>query len=208
MPLITKLQPQRRSADRFNLFIDGHYLFPLPLELVVKYHLETGKALTQTQLHDLNFQAVFYFLWEKILNYLSFRPRSVLEVKRRLHHYLQTLDFYMGDRQVLIETLLSKLLNRHLLDDYDFVVWFLRGRLQNKLKSRRELIQELSQKGIDVDLVDQVLVQLNFDEKSVLKRLLTKKARHYSSPRQLIAYLTRRGFSYVLVRQTTAEFFN
>ncbi len=201
MPLITKLQPQRRSTDRLNLFIDGRYLFPLPLELVVKHHLAVNRNLNQVQLEDLNFQATSYFLQEKILNYLSFRPHSSLEIKQRLEFYLRrSFAYFQGDKQKLIEFVMAKLKANHLVDDFEFTLWFLKSRLHSKLKSRRELVQELKFKGIQADLVAQVLDQLKFDEASVLKRLVAKKSSSYSSPQKLIAYLLRRGFPYRLVK--------
>ncbi len=211
MPKITALIPQSRRPQTYNLFLDGNYAFSLSLDLIIKLKLSSGQILSPVQLNDLLYQVYFEKLWRLALNYLSFRPRSSFEVRRKLENYLFQSSFGYSekiDSATLVSALITKLQTHQFLDDFKFTLWFLENRLNFKLKSRRELTQELIQKGIDQALINQALSQLHYNETEILKRLLAKKINHYSSSRQLLNYLLRRGFNLDIIRQTAPFLFD
>jgi regulatory protein len=91
------------------------------------------------------------------------------------------------------------------VDDLDFATRWVENRRLLKSTSRRRLAQELRQKRIKDDVIEQVLEQDETDEKDVLRELVKKKRRQYPDKLKLMQYLTRQGFDYGVVRDTVDE---
>ena len=130
---------------------------------------------------------------------LRFRPRSVKELRIRLEQ--------KGFEPAIYQQAIESLLQKRLLDDRAFVTFWISNRLQFKPMSRRRLLQELRMKGIDEDLLQSCLQEMDLPaEADLARRLLKKKAKGVNredpvSLRRLQGYLQRRGFSYETIRE-------
>lgn len=185
MPIITRLVQGKKNPNRVNLYLDDSFAFALSLDEVAKNGLKKGLELTQAQIDNLKNTDESEYLYAKILNFLSYRPRTVKEVRDRLYKY-----------EVKDETqqnfYIEKLRSRGYLDDVAFAQWFVTSRAQNRPRSLRHLMLELTSHGISRDIVSQVLQGL--DDAQALRDQISKKS---SLPKEkLLAYLMRRGFSY------------
>ena len=72
------------------------------------------------------------------------------------------------------------------------------NRFVKKGVSRKRLKMELMKKGIDKQIIDEVLDERN-DEEEIRKMVARKRAKY--DDEKLIAYLCRQGFSYDLVKK-------
>lgn len=91
-----------------------------------------------------------YAKWfNRSLKLLTFRPRSVREITE----YLQRKKVASS----LISEIVTRLLERKLLDDLAFAEWFVENRVSFRPRSARILSGELAQKGIARDIIDQAL---------------------------------------------------
>jgi len=124
--------------------------------------------------------------------YLSYRPRSEFELKVWLDR--------KGFGRQAIESTLSTLKAKGLLDDLAFARFWRESRESSSPRSRAALKSELSQKGIDPDVVAEALDGV--DEEAAAYRAARKKAArlatvdHDDFRTRLSAVLRRRGFSY------------
>ena len=201
MSVITKISPQKKRQGYYNIFVDGKYALALTeLDLTV-FGLRVDQVLTPGLLNDLRSAQAKSKSYNFALRYLALRPRSIKEVK----DYLTTRkDFSIQDADITI----TRLIEQNYLNDQDFAAMWVRNRLLLKPKSTSVLRLELIKKGIDKDIITEVLSQLDETAQiASLSDLITKKVRQtkYQNKQKLTEYLSRQGYSYSLVKKTLEE---
>lgn len=195
MPIITRLVAGKKNPNRVNLYLDGSFACSLSIDEVAKHSLKKGLVLTLEQLNSLRQTDDVLHDYAKILNFLSYRPRSESEVRTRL------LQYHCNDIQAVV----AKLKANKYLNDLAFAHWFVDSRTLHKTRSPRALRAELTRKGIERTIIDQVLIDLP-DPRATIRRILVKKLTTPGplSPlvRQKISgYLVRQGFAWNLVQE-------
>ena len=128
------------------------------------------------------------------LRYLSYRPRSQLEVKNYLRQ--------KGCEPQVSEAVVDKLRSLHYLDDLSFAQVWTRSRLESRGYGPRRVEQELRIKGIDANVIRETIRQsLNHtSEQESARKILTKRfggasPQDAKARRRAVALLQRRGFS-------------
>lgn len=202
---ITDLKSGVRNPNRVNVFVDGEYSFSLDLTQVVDFHLKIGKVLTPAELKELKHASAYGKLYAKTLEWVLMRPHSVKETRDhlRLKRFQKRADYTDAD----IEQIIAQLLAKHHLDDRKFAEWFVENRCLKKGISKIRLRQELAQKGIDKNLVDELLENSSRDETEEIKKVIQKRGPK-TEPQKLLTYLARRGFPFELSRELVEEFYN
>jgi regulatory protein len=196
MQKITALKSQKRNKERLNVYLDGEFAFGLALEAAV--NLQVGQLLSAEQIDALKDEDEFAAAREKALRFLSYRPRSIDEVRRNL--WRKEID------EAVIEKVVAYLRERELLDDRAFARYWVEQRETFKPRGRRALHQELRKKGVERQIIDDVLQSVN--EREAAERAARKRARRWSHlpydtfRQKLGGYLQRRGFDYEIVRST------
>ena len=193
MPVITRLVQGKKNPNRVNLYLDDEFAFALSIDEVAKNSLKKGFDLSDDQIARLKDTDQTDYVYAKLLNFLSYRPRTVKEVRDRLYKY----EVKEIDRQNI---LIDKLQSKGYLDDMAFARWFIESRNTPRPRSPRMLRAELKAKGVGEDIIKSVISQAG-DERASITRLLTKKlgipAQLDPAARQKIyAYLSRQGFTW------------
>ncbi|MGD8744262.1 MAG: hypothetical protein PVJ52_01540, partial [Candidatus Woesebacteria bacterium] len=129
MPVVTKVEPQK-NKKRVNVYLDGKFGFGLDLETFSKLKLKVEDELSETRVEKIVKEAEFQKMLDKLLKFVSLRPRSEKEIERwfkkhRVHHSLR-------------EELFNRLKKLDLVDDEKFARWWIDQRLQFKPKSSWE----------------------------------------------------------------------
>jgi len=131
-------------------------------------------------------------LRQKALKLLSLRPRTEEELRKRLRR--------STTKRKAVEKVIADLKRRNLLNDAEFCRWWLEQRLAFRPRSLSEIKAELRQKGVKREIVEQVLKEGRYDERKMVEQVILKRLKlKKESKKQLLAYLTRRGFSHELV---------
>ena len=120
----------------------------------------------------------------KALNLLSFRPRSVNELKFRLKR--------LGGETTLVEKLIEILVADGVLNDDRFAAWWVEQRCQFRPKGNMALKSELMQKGVSSDVIAGVLLSAE-QEKMLAKDLVNR--RNWADRDTITSRLFSRGFS-------------
>ena len=102
-----------------------------------------------------------------------------------------------------IEAVIERLKSRKYLDDERFARYFLENRNITKGASVKKLRLDLSRKGIDKKLIDNLMAEEIRTDDEEIKKIIAKKAKKYDKDK-LIAYLVRHGFDYQLARDAVA----
>lgn len=211
MPKITQVEPQKKNIHRFNIYLDGQFAFGADENLVVEHRLVVGKEISQRQLEDLLFEAGMDKLMERMYRLFNIRQRSEKEVK----NYLRELNFKRkikdqeGVSEVGIEFLINRLRQKGLLNDLVFARAWVEARRFYKKKGIIALKSELFQKGIDREIIEQVLNEKGQgeSEKEIAIQALGKKLKVWQNlpslefKKKAYGYLTRCGFEYSIIRE-------
>jgi len=191
---ITALKIQKRNKERVNVYLDGQFAFGLAA--IEAAHLQVGQALSDTEIARLKERDAVEQAVQRALNLLSYRPRSVAEIRRRLRQ--------KNCEEQTIEPALGRLTRSGLLDDRDFARYWVENRFQFRPRGTIALRQELRQKGIEDAIIDEALAE--YDEEDAASRAAQAAVRRLSRlddvtfRRKMTAYLARRGFSYGVIR--------
>lgn len=132
-------------------------------------------------------------------NYLSYRAQSVKEVRDKLAQK----EF----AEETIEQVVDDLQRQKLLNDSEFARRFVEARL-GRANGSRKLAQELRRKGIETEIIDEVLGEfaatLDSEERAI--GLLGKQAWRYrglerdKAKRRMLGFLARRGYDAQMAR--------
>lgn len=194
MPRITDLKPQTRRTDRYNLYLDGSYKFPVSANTVLAAGLHVGLEISEEELLRVQQAAEIGNAHDKALSMLDMRRRSTKE----LHDYLRRKEF----EEPVIQAVIDRLTHAGLLNDEEFARAWVRDRLLLKPKSKRALSAELFAKGISRETADLVLSELDTDDElsalqdSIERKLRQTKYATRENDDKLIAALAREGYKY------------
>ncbi len=196
---ITKIEPQRRDPERVNVFIDGRFAFGLGATIAEERGLRPGRRLSGAEIAALQADDELGKAVDKALGFLTYRPRSVREVRDRLAK--------KGVEPATIEAVIERLAGWGYVGDEGFARYWIENRGANQPRGRRLLQQELWRKGVEKETIDQALEESGLDEYAgalALARKRLPQLRALDEPtqrRRLAAYLQRRGYDYPTIKR-------
>jgi regulatory protein len=198
---ITALEPQVNNPERINLYVDGRFLLGVNAAIVLQMGLRLQQELSSDQLQQLQSEEAEQRAVDRALNYLSYRPRSREEVRR-----------YLRRKEIppeVIEAALARLDRLDFVNDRTFSGFWIESREQFSPRGARALKNELRMKGVERDIVDE-LVSDEQDEERALRAgrkkalaLVNVSNIDYATFRnRLGSFLQRRGFGYQVTTRT------
>lgn len=222
---ITEMKQGVKNPERVNVFVGGKFSFSLNVTQVVDFHLRVGMELSSEKLTELKKASEFGKLYQRTLEWVLVRPRSVRETRdylaRKLRNSLRGPsatneerwsevppvttgrdERVRGGYSEFSDEIISRLLTKGYLNDKTFAEWYVENRFVKKGISKKRLRMELMKKGVSKEIVDEVL-DVRSDEEEIDKMIAKKRAKY--DDEKLIQYLCRQGFSYDLVREKVAE---
>jgi len=195
---ITAIKAQKRNQQRVNIYLDGEFAFGL--SRYVAAWLKPGRKLSAVEIERLQQEDTYEIAFQKALQFINHRPRSVEETRRRL------LD--KGFSEEVVAVTLDKLIEKRWLNDLDFARQWIENRNAFRPRSHKLLAYELRLKGVTDDNITQALENHGGDENALAYQAGIKKAqqcRHEAKldfQKKVGGYLSRRGFHYGIVKPT------
>jgi len=144
-------------------------------------------------------------VYERLINaalrFVSFRMRSSREIRTFLAGKLSRSHTTAPE---VLEQVMGRLTELGYVNDHEFAVWWVGTRMGRKPKGPRAVRSELTQKGVDGDIINTVLTTLMTGDTSEV--VLARAAADKKAPvlagypkivqkQKLIGFLQRRGFS-------------
>lgn len=200
MPTITSVKFQR-NKKRVNVYLDNEFGFGIDLDNFVLLHLKVNQELSEKEVEKIVKKAEFQKTLDKLLRFAMFRPRSEKEIK----DYFKRKEVH----ESLHKELLEKLRHFELLDDVKFAKWWVEQRVEFKSKSKRVIKQELLQKGIDRNIIEDVLDETKIDEEKMARNLIEKKMYKWKNlnsretKQKMSQYLAGKGFGWDVISKIT-----
>jgi len=198
VPFITAIKPQKKRKNRFNIYLDGKFIFALSAEILAKSNLSVGRELSDQEINDLILKNEIGKSLDCVCHFLSYRPRSEKEIR----DYLRKKEV----EEKIVEKVVSRVKKLGYLDDLEFVRWWVEQRSTFRPRGKRALRAELRQKGIAPEIIDKILNSV-VDEVSLAQKAIQKKINEYlelpprKSRQKIAAYLRRRGFSWETIEK-------
>jgi regulatory protein len=200
---ITALEAQQRDPERVNVYLDGRFAFGLDARAVADAGLRKGDALSPERVAALLKRDAFEQALQQAFHFLSFRNRSVAEIRRRLGQ--------KGHPPEIVDAVLARLVDRHYVNDEVFALSWVENRQRFRPRGPHLLRTELVQKGVERETIDQALADAAGDERALARaaaarRLPALRGTDYPEfSRKLGGFLSRRGFSADVVWQVVKE---
>lgn len=196
---ITAIKQQIKQIDRYSVYIDGTYNFALSESELLKQGIYNGQEITDEQLAAMKDDSVKYKARYQAMGQLARRMRSEWE----LRDYLKRKEY--GPE--IIDQTIAWLSQYGYVDDKKFADAWVANRRLLKATSSRRLRQELRQKRIADDCIDQALAEDETDEKQVLRGLIERKQKQtrYNDRTKLMQYLSRQGYNYDDIKSVMDE---
>ena len=193
MARITAIEPQKRYPDRVNIQLDGEFAFGLTSFVAAR--LKIGQELNEQQVASLQADEAREQAYQQALLFLSFRPRSVTEIRRNLQKHDIPAE--------VINVTLERLRTAKLADDNQFARAWVENRAAFRPRGRRALEAELRLKGLSDEATRSALNGL--DEEALAYEAGLKKVRRLEAlpwkefRTKLSEFLARRGFPYSVI---------
>ena len=223
--VITNLKQGVKNPNRVNVFVNSKYALSLDVAQVVDLGVKVGLEISEDGLVELKKASEYGKLYQRTLEWVLVRPRSVRETRDYLQRKLKNTfrgpyatneernervspvttgasERVREEYSAFSDKIIIRLIRKGYLDDEKFAEWYVENRFVKKGVSRKRLRMELMKKGVDKGIIDEVLGGRD-DEEEIRKMAARKRAKY--TQEKLIAYLCRQGFSYDLVRRVVLE---
>jgi regulatory protein len=198
------MQPHRRRPDEWHISLDGDYAFTLDGATLVAEGLAVGMELSEEDISRLHVAAEERRIYDAALSFLTARPRSRAEVRRRL---LRPRPNRQSPAPEVVDRVLARLERMGLLDDREFSEFWVEQRERFSPRSASAVRFELRQRGVAREITEET-VDSDQDEERALaagrQRMRSLGGLDYETFRDRLGpFLLRRGFSYAIARQVT-----
>ncbi len=214
MPTITSVELQKTSRSnlpRYNIFLDGKFAFGVDEDLVVNRRLVQGKTLTESEIDQILEESEVGKMMGLMYSLFSVRQRTEQEVRKyfKLRNFKSKILDKNSVTDQSVDLLISQLKQKGLLNDLEFAKSWVEARRRSKQKGAIALKSELIQKGIDREIIEQVL-SVEVDEEALALESIQKKLDSFSKydkltfKKKVFDYLMRRGFDYSTIQKVWA----
>lgn len=144
--------------------------------------------------------------FDRAVNLLTYRPRSIEELRTRLLEKVWT-------NEEIVDEVIEKLKDYDYLNDEQFATSFASSKIRQKNFGKRRLQQDLRRKKLDNETIERALENAFEEdpEEDVIDRAVAKRLRIKGIPgthnekKNFFGYLMRQGFDYDLIRQKMGE---
>lgn len=199
---ITSVVKQKNNPEMLRIYIDQEYAFSMPEEEYFRLNLYEDKELTQEDVDSIREEVAMKLARQHGIRLLAARDRSEHEVRERLIQH--------GFDQDVVEQALLRLKSMGYINDSLFAHKYVSDRLKLKPMSKRVLAYELQKKGINDELIREVLDGYELDDSSIAYRLAKKKFGKYDAAdpkiqQKIYSYLAFRGFSSDIIREVIGQ---
>ena len=196
MSVITKISAQKDHL-RVNLYLDGKFAFGITKEALISFQLYKGQEISAELVGRLQGKDFEDKIWQKLLHFISFRPRSIKEVRQKLAD-LNSVKSLSREQQ---DNFLQRLTKLGYLDDLAFSKWWMEQRLRQG-KGMRLITLELRSKGISTEIIEELknmeLPNQGFQIQALISKYFVslRKEPPKIQQQKLAQYLLRRGFTW------------
>lgn len=194
---LTAAEPRRRGLTQ--LYIDGEAAVKIDTETFLLSKLKPGDQLTDEQLHELIKASDARRANEKALYLLEYRSHSKAELTEKIARTAASKEAAQAAAERMEEL--------GLIDDDKYARNFARELFLRKRYGPMRVKQELRRKGIDGELIEELLEEYSAGEtflenmRAILERKYSGWQEDERTRRRAFGALQRMGYSYEQIRE-------
>ena len=193
---ILSIKRSTRYNDRIIVKLDDKSVFRVPEDAFVLNPLHIGETVTLDEIEDYDVKMRFQEAKDAAFKLLSFRMRSIAEMRKRLKE--------KSFSQIEIDHVIDKLTKLNYLNDVEFGKAFVKEKIKNKKIGPKAIKSELFPHQLSPDFVDELiesiykkykindLITFHLKRKKIKKNTQMNK----SDLSRLNNYLLRKGFEW------------
>ena len=208
MPLISKIEQQKKNKNRFNIYIKEEgkpekYAFSVDDDLLVRMQLAKGMDIDELSIMEIQYRDHIQKAFQSAVSFLSYRIRSEQEIVA----YLLEKEW----EQAVIDEVIHKLRDYKYVDDEEYAKAYVRTQINVSKKGPDVIRTELKNKGISEENQQTALNQYTMDlqqenaEEWAHKTLKKNKGSMKEAKQKTIQFLVRKGFSMSLAKSVTEK---
>lgn len=198
---ITAIEPRKKGLSA--LYIDGEFAMKLDTETLLAHRFDVGREISDEELHACVTDSDTKRCKDKAMWLISFRDHSRKDLLDKLKR-----DF----PEEIAEAAVCRMEELGLVDDGRYARRYTADLINVKHLGERGIRQKLYEKGIDRDLIDEIIVETAIDEDEQIRAVIEKKyARNLNDEkvrRRAVAGLQRLGFGYSSIKSVLSEYIN
>ncbi|MFT4413997.1 recombination regulator RecX [Fredinandcohnia humi] len=208
MAIITKITTQKKNSERFNIFLDygkgEEYAFSVDQDVLLSFRLKKGMEIDELDITEIQFEDEVKKAFNLALTFLSYRMRS----KKEVIEYLKKKEI----DEPIIPDVLHKLEEYKYINDEEFAKAYVQTQINTTSKGPEVLKQELYEKGIEKNSIDQSLTLFSKEEQietvtKLVEKALSKNAKisEKQAKQKLEVALQRKGYSWEVIQIALEE---
>jgi regulatory protein len=197
---VTSIEAQKHANTRYSIFLDGEFAFGIGRDLLLESGIARGEYLDRERLDSI--------LSRDAIDRAVAAAVRALEQRLQTRRELSTRLLRKGFSPGTTEAALDKLAGYGYLNDERFAEVWIENRLAHRPRGKRMLEQELRQKGVDRQIVEETVAGMEIDDRAAALELAQKRLRSVQGlppdeqKKKLTGILARRGFDYGVIRAT------
>lgn len=206
MAIITKIEAQKRSKDRVNIYVDEEYFMAVYAELVYTHSLKKGMEIDKDSLESLLHDEIYMKAKNKALSILSKSDQSEKKLREKL---LNDYD------ENIVEEVIEFLKGYKLINDNLLAEKIVHDNMNLSKFGKNKIKQNLYNKGIAASDIQDAISQIDPDEEYenakylAEKRLKRLKGEDKNKINQKIyQHLAYKGFNYDIIKRVLRELLN
>ena len=202
MSIITRIEVQKNSKDRVNIYIDDNFFSGLDLELVYTLNLSKGKEINEEELKELIYKDNISKAKNKAFKIINKAEQSEKTLREKLSDYDEDI----------VDIVIEYLKDCKFLNDKDFAKRIAHSNSNVSRFGKNKIKQNLYKKGIDREFIDEAIEEI--DEDIEFENALYLAQKRYKSVKnedkrkayqKLIQHLTYKGFSYDISKRAISK---
>ena len=193
----------KKDSKNVVVHFDNGEALILSLDVFMQSGLKKNEEISDDRFSSLIRENKLFYIKQRAFGYLGRRPHSSSELRVKLLQKSYEKD--------LINEVIEYLIEKKYLNDLDFAKQFSKAKLDSKGWSKRRLKSELIKKGINSNIIEEVLNE-NYDEESELKNATTAALKKLKTLKtktgdvnvlknKLSSFLGLRGYSYDITKE-------
>ena len=189
-----KLTYKKGKQDKIHISVDGEYSFTVDETYFLSMGIYNGKEVDSDELEEIRETVNVRRAYNYAVSLLAHRDHSEKELMEKLSR-----KGYTDGAEAAIE----KLRNSGYVSDERFAKLYVRELRSLKKYGKRRIEQELYRKGIDRDIISEVLDETDFDESELVTLIERKYSRYLGDEKGIqktINSLVRMGYGYGEIR--------
>lgn len=189
---------QRTKRGRFSIFIDEEFYCALHVDVYAASNISVGVNVTPQQLEELrnkSEQRITRDRAMRLLGRFSYTEKSLYSKLR------ERTDEHNAAEAV------ARMVELGLVNDEDYARRYAADCFNLKGFSHRRTVQELARKGIDRNIIEQVLAEQEHDPQTTIASVIARKYMRYiydrdneKGQKRVVNALLRLGYSYGDIR--------